>query len=170
MADYKKIASYDVRKVLWDEIQQAGFFDQNDYYADGFVDSLIPIIPAQQVPEFNNLLPGKSYIVYDVAQGYGNVQWWMSEEVITFDIVSTDPNEIQAVSNLIVDIFRRYDKSAKEVNLQLLEGSPFTFHFFRLESADPVQPFRSEGGMMNGTVSIGYSYTRELDSNTGRYL
>lgn len=167
--DYTKVAVYDVRSVLWSELQAANLLDPTDYYADGFIDPLIPIIPAQQIPEFNNLLPGKTYIVYDVVQRNVGVGWWMSEETLTLDIVSTSAPQIQTMINFITDVFRRYDQSAREINLQISSTSPFKFHFFRLESADPVQAFASEGGFMNGLISITYAYTRELNSSTGRY-
>ena len=170
MTDYSYVASYDVRKVLLKALQDNNLYDPNDYYADGFNTPLQPIIPAQQVPEFNNLLPGKTHIVYDIVQRNTGVQWWMSEETITFDIVSRDQTEIQTIINLITDTFRRYDLSAREFNLALVDNSPYTYHFFRLESADPVQPFAYEGGFMNGIISISYAYTREVDYLTGKYL
>jgi len=168
--DYTYVASYDVRKVLWEELQNSGLFDSNDYYADGFADPLIPIIPTQQVPEFNNLLPGVKYITYDVLLKQHPVQWWMSEETITFYIVSRDSGETQTIINFMTDLFRRYDQTAKDINLQLVEDSPYTFHFFRIESSDPIQAFQNEGGFMNSPFVIDYSYSRELDPITGRYL
>ena len=169
MTDYQKVALYDVRDMLWKELQDAKLLDPNDYYADGFSTPLIPIIPAQQVPEFNNLLPGKTYLIYDIVQNSVGVAWWMSQETITFTIVSRDSKEILTISNLITDVFRRYDKTAQEVNLQISPTSPFIFRFFRLDSADPVQAFHDEGGFMSGIISITYAYTRELNSNTDRY-
>jgi len=168
-ADYKYVASYDIRKTLLNELTSSGLIDLNDYMADGFNKPLEPVIPAQQVPEFNNLLPGKTYIIYDIQQRHHGVQWWISEEVITFDVVSRDPSEIQTIISLATDLFRRYDLSAREINLSLSANSPFTYHYFRLESADPVQAFSNEGGFMNGMISIAYSYTREVDYLTGRY-
>lgn len=170
MTDYSYVASYDLRKVLLQELQDKNIIDLNDYIADGFDKPLKPIIPAQQVPEFNNQLPGKTYIVYDIQQRPTGVQWWMSEEIITFDVISRDPAEIQTIINLATDLFRRYDLSARDFNLSLISGSPYTYHFFRLESADPVQAFANEGGFMNGMISIAYAYTREVDGQTGRYL
>ncbi len=38
MIDYSKVAFYDLRKVLWEEIRNANLLDPNDYYADGFSD------------------------------------------------------------------------------------------------------------------------------------
>ena len=168
MTDYSKVAVYDVRKTIWQELLNANLFNEGDYYPDGLFSALIPIIPAQQIPEFNNLLPGKTYIVYDVIQRPTTVQWWMSEEILTFTIISRNAAEIQTISNFIVDVFRRYDKSAKEIQLQLDSDSPFRFHFFALESSDPVQAFHDEGGFMSGIVSILYAYTRDLDPDTGR--
>lgn len=170
MTDYSYVASYDVRKVLLQELQDKNLIDLNDYIADGFNTPLKPIIPAQQVPEFNNLLPGKTYIIYDIQQVHTGVQWWMSQEIITFDVVSRDPAEIQTIINLITDLFRRYDLSARDFNLALVPGSPYNYHFFRLDSADPVQAFANEGGFMNGIISIAYAYTRSVDNQTGRYL
>ena len=170
MTDYSYVASYDVRKALLRELQEQGMYDPNDYYADGFIDPLEPVIPAQQVPEFNNLLPGKSYIIYDIVQNHTGVHWWMSEEVITFDVTSRDSAQIQSIVNLITDIFRRYDLSAKDVNLKLSTSSPYVYHYFRLDSSDPVQAFQDEGGFMSGLISITYGYTREVNSETGRYL
>jgi hypothetical protein len=170
MADYTKVAVYELRNVLWQELQNANLFNYNDYFADGFEDNMVPIIPAQQVPEFNNLLPGRPYIIYDTSQRGTGVAWWMTEEVITMSIVSRDTFQIQTVINFITDVFRRYDKSAKEVQLQLSESSLFKFHYFKLEASDPVQAFTDEGGFMMGTISIVYSYSRDLDSDTGRYL
>lgn len=170
MTDYTYVAAYDVRSVIWQELQDAGLLKAKNYLADGFSEPLVPIIPAQQVPEFNNLLPGKTYIIYDTALKNYGVQWWMSSESMTFEITSTSAPEVQTLVNFIIDVFRRYDKSASEVNLKLDNSSPFTFHYFRLQSADPVQSFQTEGGFVTGLVTIEYAYTREVDSNTGRYL
>ena len=170
MTDYTKVAVYDVRNILWEELQDANLIDPNDYYADGFMDALVPIIPVQQVPEFNNLLPGKTYLTYDVSARNTGVAWWISEETITIDVVSVNPQTIHTIINLITDVFRRYDVSAKEANLKLSIDSPFIFRFFRLEAADPVQTFENEGGLMNGIISVTYAYTRDLDPITGRYL
>jgi hypothetical protein len=170
MTDYSKSAIYEIRDVLWQELQDSNILDPKNYFADGYSQALVPIIPAQQIPEFNNLLPGKTYLVYDIIQSGVGVGWWMSQETVTFNIVSRDTKEILTINNLIMDIFRRYDQSAKEVNLQISTNSPFRYHFFRFDSSDPIQAFHDEGGLMSGVISITYAYTRELDSNTGRYL
>jgi hypothetical protein len=165
---YEKIAAYEVRDIIWRELRDFGVLDINDYYADGFMDPLVPIIPAQQIPEFNNNLPGKTYIVYDVSMKLIPVQFWMIEETMTLDVVSRDPKEIQKIINFLIDIFRRYDLSAREVN-ESTASTTFNYHYFKIDSADPVQAFQHEGGFMNGTIAISYGYSRETNAE-GRYL
>lgn len=170
MVDYTKVASYDVRYFLWQELQSSGLLKSKDYFADGFSQPLVPIVPAQQVPEFNNLLPGKPYIIYDVMQkGFGN-NWWISQESMTFEITSINSNQIQTIINFMIDLFRRYDKSAGDINVQLIPESPFRFLWMNLESADPIQAFQNEGAFMTGMLTIHYAYTREVDYTTGRYI
>lgn len=168
--DYTKVASYDVIHAMWIELQASGLFNINDYYADGFTDPLVPIFPSQQIPEMNNLLPGKPYITYDIQQRHTGVQFWMSQETIILEIISRKNGEVQAITNFLVDLFRRYDKTAIDINDELIAGSPFKFFFFKIDSADPVQPFSDEGGYMSGDLVVSYAYTRQIDGGTGRYV
>lgn len=165
---YSQIAAYEIRNVIWKELVDNNLLDATNYYADGFIDPLIPIIPAQQIPEFNNNLPGKTYVVYDISVKTIPVQWWMLEETITLDVVSRDSREIQTIINFLIDTFRRYDLSAREIGLSI-GSNAFNYHYFKIDSADPVQAFQHEGGFMNGTISISYGYSRETDG-LGRYL
>jgi hypothetical protein len=169
-ADYTRVASYDVRNAMWLELQRAGILSASDYMTTGFTQPLVPIIPSQQVPEFNNLLPGKTYITYDIVQKNYGVQWWISEESIILEIISRNAAQIQTITNFLIDLFRRYDLSANDINTETISGSPFKFLYFKLESANPVQPFKDEGGFMSGDLSIGYAYTREVDQGTGRFV
>jgi hypothetical protein len=169
MTDYSYVASYDVIKVLWQQLQSNNLLSANNYYADGFMQPLMPIIPAQQVPEFNNLLPGKTYLIYDVVQKILGVQWWIFEDTITFNITSRDQVEIRTLINWMIDFFRRYEKTANEFNSFLPNTSIYNYLYFHIDSVDPVQAFHDEGGFMNGMISITYAYTREVDQGTGKY-
>jgi len=173
--DYSRIAAFDVRNAIWAQLQSAGILNSNDYIADGFNTPLVPIIPSQQVPEFNNLLPGKTYITYDIVQKNYGVQWWISEETMIMQIISRSNSEIITISNFLTDLFRRYELSASDINVVAANAeSPFKFLYFRLESASPIQPFIDEGGFMSGDFSFIYTYTREVDegttTNTGKYI
>ena len=50
MTDYSLSAVFDIRNAMWQELTDAGIFDINDYYPDGFAEAIIPIIPAQKIP------------------------------------------------------------------------------------------------------------------------
>ena len=172
--NYSYFAVTDVRNAIWQELQNYEILDPQDYYADGFSDPLIPIIPTQQVPEFNNLLPGKTYITYDILQRNHGVQWWISDEDMVMRIISRSNTKILTISNFLTDLFRRYEKTAVDINSYLDSQSPFKFLYFKLESSDPIQPFEDEGGYMSGDFAISYSYTRQVDQgtveNTGRFI
>ena len=170
MVDYNKSAFYEIRSLVWQELQDANLFDEQNYYADGFTKPLIPIIPSQQIPEFNNLLPGMPYITYDITSRPYQQNWWISEEVVTFSIVSTNALQINAISNLLIDVFRRYDKSAKDMNLFRDEESNFNYHYFMIDYTDSVQPFETEGGFMVGEIALMYAYSRNINADTGKFL
>ena len=170
MTDYSLSAVFDIRNAMWQELTEAGIFDINDYYPDGFAEAIIPIIPAQQIPELNNLLPGKDYITYNVVQKRTNLQWWVTNESLILEIVSNKNDRILTITNFLSDLFRRYDLSANSINNDTSIESPFTFLMFNVESTDPIQPFVEEGGYMSGDMTIGYSYTRDIaDEYTGKF-
>jgi len=172
--DYSRVAVFDVRNAMWASLQSAGILNSNDYIAEGFTTPLIPIIPSQQVPEFNNLLPGKTYMTYDIVQKNYGSQWWISEETMVMQIISRSNSQILTIINFLTDLVRRYELSAIDVNSAASSSaSPFKFLYFRLESANPVQPFIDEGGFMSGDFAFVYTYTRQVDegiSNTGKYI
>jgi len=168
MTDYNKLASANIRSYLWQKIQDSGLLDINDYYADGFDEALVPIIPVQQVPEFNNLLPGKSYIIYDFEVKTIPVQWWMSDEMMTLAVFSQNYELINKITNLVQDLFRRYDESAKDVNTYLAGDTEFQFHHILIDNIFSPEPYSSEGDFQTGQIALSYSYSRKTDGN-GRF-
>ena len=63
-------------------LRKSTILEETQYRPDNFAKSLIPIIPSQEVPEFNNLIPDLPYIIYDYeVEGYGD-QWWICEEIM----------------------------------------------------------------------------------------
>jgi hypothetical protein len=172
--DYSYVAAFDVRNIIWAELQSSGILNVNDYIAEGFNYPLVPIIPSQQVPEFNNLLPGKTYMTYDIIQKPIGSEWWISEETMIMQVISRSNSKILTIINFLTDLLRRYELTASDVNfLAESSNSPFKFFYFKIETANPVQPFTDEGGFMSGDFSFIYTYTRSVDqgpSNSGRYV
>ncbi len=169
MADYTKTAVGEVRDFLWTNLKEDNILNKNDYIADGFIVPLIPIIPTQQVPEFNNLMSGKPYIVYDFEISQYTEDYWICEENIIFSIVSPDYGKIVQIMNYLVDLFRRMDDTAKNVNAGLADDSKFQFYYFYINNAVSPEAAEEEGGNQIGYIDVTYKYSRQIGSN-GRFL
>lgn len=168
MTNYSKLAVYEINQFLWQKLQDSALLSKNDYYVDEFADFLTPIIPAQQIPEFNNLLPGKPYIIYDYEKKITLENWWITEEIITYSILSQNYDQINSILNFINDNFRRYDDSAKDLNNYTSSDSQFNYHFLYSDNISSPEYFKNEGGFMLGQIDICVQYTRNLDSS-GRF-
>jgi hypothetical protein len=168
MADYTSLAIHDIRNYLWSSLKSYNILDQNDYYADGFDQPLVPIIPAQQVPEFNNLLPAKTYLVYDHETLPIKQNWWTMDEMVNFMIVSPQYDEVQKIMNFMVDLFRRYDDSATEVRASSILSNNFIFYYTAVEGVKAPQASKQEAGLKVGQINIVYCYSR-IAQSTGRF-
>lgn len=174
MANYALGAVYEIRKMLWEELQTSGIMLASDY-RDGNV-QYIPIMPTQEQDIFKtkfvlnreNPLP---YIVYDLdTVGYGT-DWMICEERLTFKIYSNSFSKVVTITNLLVDLFRRFDDSAKDLNkfVKTLDGdSPFRYHYFALTEANSPNPAEELDGRLEADIAIMYSYSRDLNTE-GRF-
>lgn len=168
MADYTKNARTVINGFLWNELNDSGIMLAEDYRPDGFTKGVIPIVPIQEIPEFNNLMPDKPYITYDYeVEGYGD-QWWICEERMLYTIISTSVSKISEITEFMIDLFRRLDDSGKDVQLYNPLDDKVRFYSVGLNNATAPAPFEQEGGRMSGSVEIQYKYARILDGN-GRF-
>jgi hypothetical protein len=120
MTNYKLDSMFELRKFLWSQLKKADIFDPNDYYSDNINMEVIPIIPVQQQPELNQFLSGKKHIVYDKIGISYEENWMICCEKILFTIYSTDVSDIYEIRNLMTDLFRRMDESAKDLNYSII--------------------------------------------------
>lgn len=169
MVSYNSQPVYDLNSYLWQKLQDNQILDPNNYVADNFDTYLTPILPAQQIPEFNNLLPGQTYLIYDFEEQPTNENWWISNQIVTYTIVSPSYDNINQIISLIKDTFRRHDESANDVNNYSGNSKIYNFHYIIVDSAMSPQHFTSEGGFMMGEIKLFISYARNLDSNK-RYM
>lgn len=162
MADYTKIAFSEIRNFLWTKLQAESILDPDDYWVDKMGIKLNPIIPSQQVPEFQNLLPGQPYITYDIETVEYDTEFWITDEVATLTVVGDGYGKIYQIIEFIKDLFRRYDISAREINAS---RSNQTFNFLKVHVTGIMSPdIGSEGDGQTGTIEITYCYTRQLTS------
>jgi hypothetical protein len=167
MPTYSKIAFSDIRSYMWEELKNSGVVSINDYWSEPLNAYLNPIIPAQQVPEFQNILPGVPYIVYDIETDSYDDEFWICQETANLYVVSINYEKIYEILEFLKDIFRRFDQSAHDVNNFI---NPSIFRFLKIYVDGLLSPEYGdeEGGIQAGTIKISYQYVREID-NFGRY-
>jgi hypothetical protein len=168
MTKYKVDSIYEIRKYLWKELTESGVFDANDYYSDNLGQEIIPIIPVQQQPELNQFLSGKKHIVYDkIGLTYEDI-WLLSCEKIIFTIYAIDVADINEVRNLMLDVFRRMDDSAKDVNKFKSENN-LIFHNTMILEASATAPSEEIQGFFSADVIIEVKYSR-VTGPDGRFI
>ena len=166
--DYKADVMLDLRKYLWSQLKSNNIFTAMDYYSDNVGEEIVPIIPVQQSPELNQFLSGKKHIVYDkIGLSYED-NWAICCEQILFTIYSTDVSEINEIRNLMTDLFRRMDDSARDATLYSGISSKFKFFSILLADISPTSPSEELAGFLSADVIIEVKYARHLGL-TGRF-
>lgn len=168
MTNYKLDAVNEIRKFLWAEFKEAGIFDETDYYADNINETIVPIIPVQQLPEMNQFLNGKKHIVYDKTGMSYDDTWLICNEQVMFTLYAVDISEINEMRNFIVDLFRRSDESARDINNFMGNASKFRFHTIYMGDISPTSPSEEVLGFLSTDVVIDIKYSRDV-SVSGRY-
>ena len=167
--NYKIDAMNEIRKYLWSQMVTIDIFNESDYYSDGLMDTIIPIIPVQQSPELNQFLSGKKHIVYDKIGLSYEENWMICCEQVLFTIYATDISEINEIRNFMTDLFRRMDDSARDVNKWSGISDQFKFFSIFLADISPVSPSDELQGFLSADVVLEVKYARMLDSS-GRFL
>ena len=165
--DYKIDAMFELRKFLWTQLKLTGLFDPDDYYSDNLGSEIIPIIPVQQLPEMDQFLNGKKHIVYDKIGLSYEENWLICCEKVLFTIYSTDITEIYEIRNLMTDLFRRMDESAKDVN-SLKTTNKLIFHNVMIVETTPIEPSLELQGFLSTDVILEVKYSRVTNS-LGRF-
>lgn len=167
MTKYKIDSMWEVRRLLWNEMVDSGIIDVDDYYSDNISETIIPIIPIQQQPEFDQFLNGKKHVVYDkISQSYSS-DWWICDEKILFTIYATSVDEVNIMRNLIIDVFRRMDDSARDLN-EASNTDKIKFFNALVLDISPTGPSEELQGFYATDVVLEIKYARITDES-GRY-
>lgn len=161
MTDYNIDAMYEVRKHLWNNLVLNKIIDPNDYYSDNLGETIIPIIPVQQSPEMNQFLSGKTHIVYDKMGSTYEENWMICCEKISFTIYSVDFSEINIIRNMMIDVFRRMDESARDLN-QSKSTNKIIFHNTMILEMSPTEPSTELAGFLAADVILEVKYSRTV--------
>lgn len=168
MTNYKLDSMFEIRKYLWNAFTTAGIFDAGDYYADKLTQTVVPIFPVQQSPEMNQFLNGKKHIVYDKIGISYDEMWLVCNEQILFTIYAVDFTDINEIKNFMVDLFRRMDESAKNINQSGITSSKFKFHSIYISDMSPTAPSEEMQGFLSSDIVLEVKYSRETNSE-GRF-
>jgi hypothetical protein len=165
--DYNIDAMYEIRRHLWEELVLSKIFESSDYYIENTGSEIIPIIPVQQQPELNQFLSGKTHIVYDKVGMTYEDNWLICCEKLLFTIYSTSVSEINAIRNLMLDVFRRMDDSARDLNASR-NTDKIIFHNTMVMETTPTEPSQELQGFLSTDVMIEVKYSRITD-RLGRF-
>jgi hypothetical protein len=88
-------------------------------------------------------------------------------EKVLFTIYSTDISEIYEIRNLLTDLFRRMDESAKDVN-RTKTTNKLIFHNVMISETTPIEPSLELQGFLSTDVILEIKYSRVTD-NQGRF-
>lgn len=167
--NYKQDVMYDIRSHLWNELKANGIFNVRDYYSDNIGEDIIPIIPVQQMPEMNQFLSGKKHIVYDkIGMSYED-NWVICCEQILFTIYSTDISEINEIRNLMTDLYRRMDESARDTNYYDGISQKFKFYSIFIADISPTSPSEELSGFLSTDIVLEVKYAKHVGTD-GRFL
>jgi hypothetical protein len=165
--DYNIDAMYEIRRHLWEELVLSKLVKSSDYYIENTGSEIIPIIPVQQQPELNQFLSGKTHIVYDKVGMTYEDNWLICCEKLLFTIYSTSVSEINAIRNLMLDVFRRMDDSARDLNASR-NTDKIIFHNTMVMETTPTEPSQELQGFLSTDVMIEVKYSRITD-RLGRF-
>lgn len=166
---WKLAGIHGVRRYIWSLLQNELGWKTSDYKG------LVPLVTAQQQPEFAEL--GKPYIVYNYSHVNPGEQFWVGQEMASFEIYSVDEQDVREVINLLEEYFEALDDSAKLLNHWIAvngtdENKKYDYKWTRVVSTVGAVPAGQEGGLNSGNIAISYAYTRtsRVDFGVGPYV
>ena len=165
--NYKLDAMLDLRQYLWQELLDAEIFSTGPYTTDA-LGLIIPILPVQQTAEMNQFMSGKKHMVYDKINVSYEDNWMICNEQILFTIYSTDVSDIIEITNFMIDLFRRMDDSARDLNYSGKISDKFKFFSTHIADISPTTPSKELQGFYSSDVILQAKYSRMVEN--GRFI
>jgi hypothetical protein len=168
MTNYKIDALFELKRYIWDALVNLEIFDPEEYYSDNINSKVIvPIVPVQQSPELAQFLSGKKHIVFDKISTTYDTNWLICQEQFLYTIYATDYAEINQIRNVFIDLFRRMDESARDVNYSDI-SDVIKFHTIYISDISPTSPSDEIKGFYATDIILETKYSRMTDK-TGRF-
>ncbi len=170
MTDYRTMGAHQMNKWLWSKLQdfeyKPGVKAFSAYGTGTGKKNLTPIIPTQQQPQFLDIAGGAPFLVYNyIISAYAS-EWWLCREQCAYVIYDNDEERLRAIHGYMVDLLRRMDWTARDINSSPTTDGRFDFKYVQLTSASGPDEFSTEGGRTGAMVVVNYEYTMELKTDS----
>jgi hypothetical protein len=157
---YSDTPSTDLRRWLWAELQAKEIVLASDYTVNG-TGLIIPIVPVQQQPELIDKIGSKPFITYDFVTEYVESDLWIINcEQTLFTVWCDNFAQATKIKNLMIDMFRRQDESAKDLNTIATSGIAYLNITIISNSWSTSE--RSDTGRRSFDMVVETKYVRDL--------
>jgi len=172
--DYRTVGAHQINKWLWSKLKDyeypAGLPAQPtkafSAYGTGTGKlNLIPIVPTQQQPQLLDISGGAPFVVYNYIVSARASEWWLTREQCVYVIYDNDEARLRAIHGYMIDLLRREDWTARDVNIAASTDKRFDFKYVQMTSASGPDEFSTEGGRQGAMVVINYEYTMDMQTN-----
>jgi hypothetical protein len=171
-SNYRTTGVHQLNKWLWSRLQTLqykGAYAFEKFAPHGAI-PLVPIIPSQQLPEFTEIAGGAPFIVYNYTDLDTGSTWYIQEQTNAYVIYDNDEERLRTIHNYMIDLLRRMDWTAQEVNSFLMAGiepgtqaDQFDFKSVYVTLSNGPEPFEQQGGRQGALVVCRTMFTHDLD-------
>jgi hypothetical protein len=95
--------------------------------------------------------------------------WQVCTEQVLFTLYATDFSDLNEIRNLMIDLFRRMDESAQDVNRWANISTKFKFFSIYVSDMSPISPSEEVQGFLAADVILEVKYARDISTN-GRFI
>lgn len=159
LVQYDLNAVHAINRFLWMRLTTDGILSPADY------GDRVPIIPRQQVPEFNAV--NAPFIVYNWTIPPIGSDWFRASEQIVYLIYSYDARDHRVLLNYMRSLLDRAEGAAGEVNNYVwsidARYRKFTIHDIRMDMANAPLPIGEENSRMESMITFTVDYVVDLD-------
>lgn len=176
-SNYRTTGVHQLNKWLWSRLATLPY--KGGYAFEKYAGSpasgpvpLVPIIPNQQLPEFNEIAGGAPFLVYNYTDLDPGSEWFTHTQSAAYVIYDDDEERLRAIHTYMVDLLRRMDWTAQEVNDYFMKNTEpgtnadaFDFKTVFVTTAVGPEPFEQQGGRQGALVVARIMFTHDLQDN-----
>lgn len=170
MADYRSIGTYELNKFLLFKLKDLMWTPTGGspekvfkaYQMSGGASVVPPLAQGAPLPAQTTIAGGPPFIVYGYSTGSG-LTWERVREQAAYVIWDADSVRLAVIQNFMVDLLRRFEITAGEVNEFLGITSLYEFKYVQVTTATSPDAAITEQGRQKGLVVSAFEYTRDLD-------